>query len=162
MSVVTYSLEMLNVNALNEKPKPQDLTVVEAEVKEFRFNRYLYQLVGESWGWTDKLEHSDEQWQEYANSESLRPWVGYYQGSIAGYFELKTQTAGNVELAYFGLAPQFIGKGLGGYLLSKAIKSAWSMEGVKRVWVHTCSLDHPSALANYQARGFEIYAKTTD
>jgi GNAT superfamily N-acetyltransferase len=55
--------------------------------------------------------------------------------------------------------PQFVGKGLGGGLLSAAIENAWGAE-TNRVWVHTCSLDHPNALKNYQARGFQIYRET--
>lgn len=62
-----------------------------------------------------------------------------------------------MEIAYFGLAPRFIGEGIGGYFLSHAITSAWSWDGTKRVWVHTCTLDHPGALPNYQARGMTIY-----
>ena len=58
---------------------------------------------------------------------------------------------------YFGLGVRFIGKGMGGYLLSQANEKAWLLENTQRVWVHTCSLDHPSALKNYQARGFSIF-----
>ena len=68
----------------------------------------------------------------------------------------------DVEIAYFGLAPRFIGKGFGGYLLSHAIKSAWAWEGTRRVWVHTCTLDHPTALQNYKARGLEVYKVGTE
>ena len=124
---------------------------------QFQFNRFLYQLVGKDWAWTDRLSWSDEQWKAYAESDNLRTWVAYYKGSPAGYYELEQQKGGDVEIAYFGLAPKFIGQGFGGYLLSRAIKSAWKMKGTKRVWVHTCTLDHPSALHNYQARGLEVY-----
>lgn len=71
----------------------------------------------------------------------------YHQHTYAGE---------NVEIAYFGLLPQFIGKGFGGHLLTRAVEQAWAM-GARRVWVHTCTLDGPAALANYQARGFRIY-----
>jgi GNAT superfamily N-acetyltransferase len=81
---------------------------------------------------------------------------GYGSGTPAGYFELERQAKGTVEIAYFGLLPGFIGKGLGAYLLTFATRSAWDM-GAARVWVHTCDLDHPRALANYQARGFRIF-----
>ena len=81
-----------------------------------------------------------------------------YKGTPAGYFELNTQDK-DVELAYFGLLPPFVGKGLGGGLLSTAIENAWGTE-TNRVWVHTSSLDHPNALKNYQARGFQIYRET--
>jgi GNAT superfamily N-acetyltransferase len=81
---------------------------------------------------------------------------GYGSGTPAGYFELERQAKGNVEIAYFGLLPGFIGKGLGAYLLTFATRRAWDM-GAARVWVHTCDLDHPRTLANYQARGFRIF-----
>jgi len=67
---------------------------------------------------------------------------------------------GAVEIIYFGLLPAFVGRGLGGALLSSAIEEAWRVNPL-RVWVHTCSLDHPAALANYQARGMKIYKTET-
>jgi GNAT superfamily N-acetyltransferase len=69
---------------------------------------------------------------------------------------LRRDDQSGVEIAYFGLLPAFIGRGLGGALLTNAIEEAWQMSP-ERVWVHTCTLDHPSALANYQARGMEVY-----
>ena len=153
---ITY-LEMKDPDQLIRKEISRDICVAEAKVKDFHFNRYLYQHVGEAWQWTDKLQISDEEWITYAESEELRTWVAYIDGSIAGYFELQKQSAGDVELCYFGLTPKFLGLGIGGYLLTEAIEQAWYIEGTKRVWLHTCSLDHPSALANYLARGFKIY-----
>jgi GNAT superfamily N-acetyltransferase len=81
--------------------------------------------------------------------------VAYASGTPAGYFELERQHDAAVELAYFGLLPRFIGQGIGGHLPTAAITRAWEM-GARRVWVHTCTLDHPQALSNYQARGFRI------
>lgn len=157
MSVAIYYLEMNSPEQLNGKDDALGLQIVEAEINEFRLNKFLYQLIGEQWQWNDKLSLSDEDWQQYVASSSLRTWVAYYRGSIAGYFELKSDEEGNTEIMYFGLAPSFIGKGFGGYLLSQAIKNAWAMPNTKRVWVHTCTLDHPSALLNYQSRGFKLY-----
>lgn len=152
---------MKSKDSLRAKNKPKDLEIIEAEIKEYRLNLYLYQLVGEAWAWEDKLSLSVEDWKEYAHSENLRTWVAYHRGSIAGYYELEKQPDGDVEIVYFGLAPNFIGRGFGGYLLSHAIESAWAYEDTKRVWVHTCTLDHESALANYQARGFKMYREKT-
>ena len=73
------------------------------------------------------------------------------------HYELQKQNYDNVEIASFGLAPKFIGKGLGGYLLFQAIKSAWEWKDTRRVWVHTCNLDHPNSLPNYKARGMKVY-----
>ena len=90
----------------------------------------------------------------------LRTFAAYYDQSVAGYYELRHDAQGAVEIAYFGLLPEFIGRRLGGALLTSAIQQAWSRSGgvaPNRVWVHTCNRDHPQALANYQARGMVIY-----
>lgn len=157
MKVTTYYLEMNSPEELTEKTDARGLTIVEAKINEFRFNKFLYQLIGEQWEWVDKLSLSDEEWKAYVESPYLRTWVAYYEGAIAGYFELNTNKSGDTEIAYFGLASNFIGKGFGGYLLSKAISNAWEIPKTKRVWVHTCSLDHASALSNYKARGLKLY-----
>jgi GNAT superfamily N-acetyltransferase len=159
--VTTYYLEMKSPSLLTEKSESRGLQVTEAEIKQFQFNRFLYRLVGEAWAWTDKLSWTDDQWQSFAEDDNLRTWVAYFRGSPAGYYELQKQQDGDVEIAYFGLAPRFIGRGFGGYLLSQAIKSAWNWAGTRRVWVHTCTLDHPSALQNYEDRGLEIYRTET-
>ena len=137
-----------------------DLTINEVKIKNFALNRHLYILVGESWQWTDKLSWSDTQWKDYAENDNLLTWVAYHQGSIAGYYELQQDADRNVQIAYFGLVPEFIGRGFGRILLSSAIYSAWNVCHAKRVWVHTCTLDHANALTNYLSRGFKIYHST--
>ena len=77
-------------------------------------------------------------------------------GESAGYFELQRHDDGSVEIVYFGLVPKFIGRGLGGMLLTQAATDAFAM-GANRVWLHTCTLDSPNALPSYQARGFRPY-----
>ena len=83
-------------------------------------------------------------------------WVGYLHGTPAGYFELEHEPHDSVQIVYFGLMPDFIGNGLGGLLLSAAIRRGWDM-GARRVWVHTCTLDHEHALNNYLSRGFSLF-----
>lgn len=161
-TVTTHSLEMTSPSQLKGKYASRGLEVAECEIKQFLFNRFLYRLVGEPWDWVDKLSWSDEQWMAYAENDNLRTWVAYYKGSPAGYYELQQQDGGNVEIAYFGLAPKFIGRGYGGYLLTRAIKSVWAWKGTVRTWVHTCSLDHPGALQNYKARGMVVYRSETE
>lgn len=145
---------------LRRKPSADPRFEVRAVAeRKWQLNRWLYLSVGEPWGWTDKRKWSDERWQAYVNSDALRTFLGEHDGDIAGYFELHRQNR-DVEIAYFGLMPEFIGRGLGGALLTTAIEQAWQWNAT-RVWVHTCSLDHPSALANYEARGFRVYRVTT-
>lgn len=160
--VTTYYLEMNAPSWLTEMEEVAGLPICECEIKQYPFNRFLYRLVGEAWEWTDKRSWSEEEWKAYAENDNLRTWVAYYHGSPAGYYELQRQENGNVEITSFGLAPKFIGRGWGGYLLYHAIRSAWGYPETKRVWVHTCTLDHPHALQNYLARGMEAYhAETT-
>jgi GNAT superfamily N-acetyltransferase len=157
--VTIWYLQACSEDELVAARNPGDLAVVEARIRQFELNRFLYQFVGGPWGWTDKLGWSEEQWRTYAEHDSLRTWVAWYQGSPAGYFELQKYEDARVEINYFGLAQNFIGRGFGGYLLSEAIRQAWAW-GAERVTVNTCSLDHPGALANYQARGMKIYQTT--
>ncbi|MEP4146249.1 MAG: GNAT family N-acetyltransferase [Halioglobus sp.] len=158
MSEITvYYLEMHSPDRLLPASIAEDLNIQEARVKRWPLNRFLYQYVGGPWDWKEKLSWTDSQWQAYAETDSLRTWIAYDQGSPAGYFELEKQLGDSVEIKYFGLADGFIGKGFGGHMLTLAIEKAWSWGEVKRVWVHTCSLDHPSALSNYQARGMQLY-----
>ena len=135
-------------------------SIRECTVPQWQFNRFLYFTVGEAWSWTDKRSCSDEQWREYAESDRLRTFAAYYDGSPAGYYELQRGPETEIQIAYFGMLPAFIGRGFGGALLTSAIEEAWRMKP-PRVWVHTCTRDHPAALRNYEARGMKIYKTET-
>jgi len=156
-TVTTWHLEMHDAGDHQKIALPNALSIIEARLKQFQVNRFLYSLVGKDYQWHDKLDWDDARWQKYAERDTLRTWIAYTQGSIAGYFELDLQEDKSVELAYFGLAPLSIGQGFGKAMLSHAIDSAWQWESPERVWLHTCSLDHPHALKNYQQRGFKIF-----
>lgn len=159
--VTTYYLEMTSPDALREKPIPAELTVTEARIKQYQLNRFMYRWVGGPWDWTEKRVWTESQWKSHAEEDRLRTWIAYCQGTPAGYYELQQQDDGNVEITNFGLATRFVGQGLGGPFLSHAIKSAWGWEGTQRVWVHTCTKDHPSALQNYKSRGMMVYRTET-
>ena len=158
-STTTYYLEMLDPQALCPKEAPAGLEVSMVSPPSPALNRRLYDAVGKDWDWTDRLVWSEEEWNRYVHRSALETWLGKYQGQTAGYFELECQAEGNVEIAYFGLLPGFVGRGLGGSLLTAAIRRAWQFPGSKRLWVHTCNWDHPAALSNYQRRGFKLYSE---
>jgi GNAT superfamily N-acetyltransferase len=161
MSEITvWYLQASSEQELLSAADPGSATILEARVKQYPFNRFLYQLVGGPWQWTDRLSWTDQQWRDYAEADNLRTWVAWVEGSPAGYFELQKDSSGEVEICYFGLGEKFIGRGLGGHLLSETIRQAWAWHA-SRVVVNTCSLDHPSALANYQARGMSIFKTET-
>lgn len=118
--------------------------------------RRLYKEVGEQWFWHDRLEWSDEDLAEHLASPMVGVWELMVGDESAGYFELQRQDDGSVEIAYFGLTPKFIGRGLGGMLLTRAVREAFVM-GANRVWLHTCTLDSERALPSYKARGFREF-----
>lgn len=158
--ITTIYLEMTDVAQLRPKTCADPrFRVLEATAKQWQFNRFLYEFVGADWAWRDKLSWTDEQWRSHIEDEKIQTFVAYYDGSVAGYFELSEQDH-EVEIAYFGLAPSFVGKGLGGALLTQALEEAWRNKP-NRVWVHTCTLDHPFALKNYEDRGMVVYKTET-
>lgn len=159
--VTVWYLDQTSPDQLRRSPDPGGIRVEETVVPQYLFNRFLYQLVGGPWHWTDKLSWTDEQWKQYAERDTLRTWAAWVDGSPAGYFELEKRGDGSVEICYFGLAEPFVGRGLGGFLLTRAVEEAWAWHA-SRVTVNTCSLDHPAALANYRARGFELYRTLTE
>ena len=155
--VFTYHLEMLAPQQMRPAmASVADLEISRALIPCPELNRFFYTSVGGNWYWIDRLVWSYAQWMKYLDRPELETWVGYQSGSPFGYFELEKQEGENIEIAYFGLLPQFIGKGLGGVLLTAAVDRAWQI-GASRVWVHTCTLDGPFALKNYQARGFRLF-----
>jgi GNAT superfamily N-acetyltransferase len=117
------------------------------------FFRYLYEEVGRAYQWTDRLGWSDQTIRAYLANPGVSVWLMSWEEAPAGYFELRQHEDSSVEIAYFGLLPDFIGRGWGKHLLTRAVQAAWQL-GVERVWLHTCTLDHPAALPNYLKRGF--------
>lgn len=125
------------------------------------FYRFLYGAVGSAYHWTDRNAWNDAQLAAYLARPTTTLLVLYASGTTAGYIELNAAAdEPGTEVAYFGLLPAFQGRGLGKHLLSAGVQRAFA-DGAARVWVHTCSLDGPHALANYLARGFVPYHTTT-
>lgn len=155
-SVTTTYLEMTDASRAVPLDGEHVLEMRRVEIPNPELNRILYVTVGADWWWYQRLGWNRERWLAYLDRPELETWVGYASGTPAGYFELESQAGGDVEIAYFGLLPSFVGRGLGPELLSAAIDRAWQL-GPKRVWVHTCTLDHPRALETYRGRGFEVY-----
>lgn len=153
---ITY-LEMTSISQLRpRKINDNDFKISEVKIPLPEYNRFFYTAVGGDYYWVDRLKWNHKQWLDWLQRPEVHTWAAYYQGTPAGYFELEEQPDNNVEVAYFGLIPQFSGRGLGGHLLTVTIEKAWAL-GAQRVWVHTCSLDSPAALQNYEARGFRVY-----
>ncbi|GLX94597.1 GNAT family N-acetyltransferase [Herbidospora sp. NBRC 101105] len=155
MDVTTWYLEQTDPSDLRPARPPRDhVDVVRAEIPSADFHRFLYSAVGGGWQWTDRRDWTDDQWLTWLDL-GVETWVAYLRGTPAGYIALEPQGS-SVEVAYFGLLPFAIGRGIGGHLLHTGVARAWQLAS-ERVWVHTCSLDSPAARGNYEARGFRLY-----
>ena len=137
-------------------PAPAGVQLVSRDPCPVEDYRRLYRAVGAQWYWHDRLEWSDDQLAEHLADPSVQVWELEVDKQSAGYFELQLAEDGSVEIVYFGLIPGFMGRGLGRYLLDRAIDAAARMDAT-RVWLHTCTLDSERALPNYKARGFQAF-----
>ena len=153
---VTY-LEMKSPDQRSAPPEwAEPTTILRAECPTISFYRYLYDTVGADWDWYLRRELSDEALAAIIHDDAVEVFVPYVRGVPAGYVELDRRVEDEVEIAYFGLVPDYVGRGFGPRLLGWALERAWSYRP-RRVWLHTCSLDHPKALSVYRRAGFEVY-----
>jgi len=120
--------------------------------------RELFAAVGGPWGWSGRLLMSEKECRGVIRARTTEIHRLRSGGEVAGFVELDRSVPGQAEIAYFGLLPGFIGRGLGGFLLSWAIHRAWRAE-TERVWLHTCQYDHAQALGVYLKAGFSVYAE---
>jgi ribosomal protein S18 acetylase RimI-like enzyme len=157
--VVRTHLELTDPNGIRPAAAPRmegDVAVARVEPPDGATSRWFYVEVGRHHQWTDSLHRTDADWQAWA--EGVETWVATIDGKRAGYYELRPG-ADDVEIAYFGLLPHAQGRGLGGHLLTHALRRAFEL--APRAWVHTCTLDGPYALANYEARGLRRFRTET-
>ncbi len=166
--VTTTYLHQLHPSDLRPaRPPEPPAAVVRVGEPSPEFARFLYTAVGGDWYWTERLPWSLAQWTGWLARPGCETWVSWINGTPAGYVELGAQVRDDgthAEIVYFGLLPRFIGRGLGGQLLTEGIRNAWTLHDrcpelppVTRVWLHTGTLDGPHALRNYVARGFRAY-----
>ena len=119
--------------------------------------KFFYKEVGKDFFWKDRLRWSDQEWLSYINNDFFKLYILKYNNKLAGYYELLYDfKTFSMEIPYFGIFKEFYGKGIGGYLLTDAILNSFNHK-VDKVWVHTCTLDHPNALKNYLARGMKVF-----
>ena len=140
---------------------PEGYEVQIIKPANFQLNKFFYKNVGKKHHWVDRLIWKEKEWIQYVSDERVKTYVLKKNEDMAGYFELIIhKDKKEVEIAYLGLLEEYQNKKLGSHLLSSAIKNSFEFNP-RRVWVHTCSLDHKNALSNYVARGMKIFKKET-
>jgi len=152
-------LEIRDVKNLKVNSTKKIRLLVKKTNPDFQLNKFFYKQVGKKHRWVDRLSWSDEKWIKYISNKNLDTYLITDKEDLVGFFELLyNPELKETEISYFGLLEEYIGKGIGGYALSEAIKKSFE-KNIKRVWLHTCTLDHPNALKNYIARGMKVFRK---
>ena len=145
VDVTVSYLEMLDPSQLRPRMCDEPGWAVRPAPRDGTINRVFYCRVGADWTWIERLAWSDDSWSRYVDQPTLSTWIASVGKEPVGYYELDERPATGIEIVYFGLLPGFIGRGLGGAMLTDAICRAWQRKP-RRVWLHTCTLDHPRAL----------------
>ena len=152
-------LELRDLKNLRFNSSKQNKFLIKKIKPDFQLNKFFYKQVGKKHRWIDRLSWTDEKWINFISNKNLETYVISESKDLVGFFELLySPELKETEISYFGLLEEYIGKGIGGYALSEAIKKSFK-KNIKRVWLHTCTLDHPNALKNYKARGMKVFRK---
>ena len=152
-------LELRDIKKLKFNSSKENKFFIKKIKPDFQLNKFFYKQVGKKHRWIDRLSWTDEKWINFISNKNLETYVISESDDLIGFFELLYNPDLNeTEISYFGLLEEYIGKGIGGYALSEAIKKSFE-KNIKRVWLHTCTLDHPNALKNYIARGMKVFRK---
>ncbi len=157
-TVVTYLEMRENHHHHVHPPSNFKLALIHAENPTVHFYRYLYETIGATYNWVDRKYLGDDDLARLINKETVDIFVAYADGTPAGFYEIGKRSDTETWIDYFGIIPDFIGKGLGKWLLAEAVASAWDNRP-EVVRVETCSLDHPRALPLYQRMGFTPYLR---
>ena len=153
LEIKAIDKEVLNLDLNNNFKKNISLE----KKRDFSINRFFYKEIGRDHFWRDRLIWTDREWIKYVSNKELETWIMKNNDELVGFYEKEFHPSDNeVELINMGILKEFRGKKLGSALLSHAIKTSFKLNP-KRMWVHTCSLDHEFALQNYQSKGFKIF-----
>jgi GNAT superfamily N-acetyltransferase len=158
-AIVTH-LEMTARPAPRADP-PRAWSLRRVETPPLDWFRDLYRRVGEEWLWFSRIRMPDAELAERIHSPHVEVYALVDGGRDEGLLELDFRNAGHCEIGMFGVTARLVGTGAGRWLMNRALEIAWSRP-VTRVWLHTCTFDHPSALAFYQRAGFRAFRRQVE
>jgi GNAT superfamily N-acetyltransferase len=143
-----------------ERPGP-NCTLERVQAPGPAWYRSLFQRVGEPYLWSSRLAIDDAELLRILRDPGIEVYVLRAFGEDVGLLELDFRIEGHCEIGFFGLLDRMVGTGAGRFLMNRTLERAWTRD-VKRVWVHTCNLDHPAALAFYVRSGFKPYKRQVE
>ena len=156
----TFEFEMNSPHDLSPVARPDSAVAIQKVGQpSAEYNWFFHHVIGTPYKWGGREGWTLNNWQTFVQRDELETWVAYWDGAPAGYYEIETQSDGSQRVLCFGLLESFIGRGLGGFLLTSCCQRCWQ-RGAERIWLRTCTFDHPHAIANYKARGFQLVEST--
>lgn len=161
IAAIVTSLEMFSAPAPRPERADLALSLRRVEQPDLDWFRALFRRTGEDWLWFSRLAMADDALRAIIHDPKVEVYPLMASEQEAGLLELDFRVAGECELSFFGLLPEFIGSGAGRWLMNRAIALAWSRP-VRRLWVHTCTFDHPDALAFYLRSGFRAFRREVE
>ena len=155
-------LEIKSIDELNYSKSPNNkCELFEINPPDFQINKFFYKQIGVDYRRIDRLVWDEKKWINYVENPKVKTYVLKDKEDLIGYYEqIFHFEQKSCEIAYFGILKEHYGKKYGGFLLSESINNSFQ-NGIERVWLHTCSLDHKYALKNYQSRGMKVFKTET-
>jgi GNAT superfamily N-acetyltransferase len=160
-TVVTY-LEMNAAPVLLNRATPAGYTLAKVDRWNNEAFKRLYTEIGWEWLWSSRLLMPDVELTERLARPGTEAWTPMRDGRTVGVLEMDFSNAASPEISFFGLIPDAVGGGIGGWLMEFAIRTAFERPETQRLWLHTCHFDSPQALPFYQRMGFTPYARAVE
>ncbi len=153
---------------MHEKPRPKAaplgpraFELVRVPSPDIEESRALFRRIGENWLCFSRLQKTDEELTATFSGPAYEVYHARQRSGVIGLAEIDFRIPGEAEIAFFGLVPEAIGSGAGKWLMNQTLARAWR-PGVSRVWLHTCTADHPAALPFYLRAGFKPFKRSVE
>jgi GNAT superfamily N-acetyltransferase len=159
-AVVTY-LEMRSPQPAKVAPANSDFAIRKVTRPDLDWYRELYREIGEPWLWFSRLRMSDDELRGIIHDARVDVFALSHEGVDGGFLEQDRRHMPDIEISFFGVVSRLIGKGAGRALLEHCLALAWAHHP-QRIWLHTCTLDHPGALTFYRKAGFVPYQRAVE
>ena len=159
-AIVTY-LQMFQRPRTRPGPSEQSWVLKKAEFSGLKDYRLLFRRVGQDWLWFSRLKLGDDELGQILDHPQYETYVLTVNDENRGLLELDFRLEGESEISFFGLTPEMLGRGAGRWLMNRALEIAWS-HPIRRLWLHTCTFDHPGAVSFYVRSGFQPYRRQVE